>query len=153
MSKVCPLSFLLIEDTLDNSRSLNWRNQNCIDFVSRRANGSPNSWLIPWKMTITFLPTYYWNGTLYGALVKYRYSILLNGRATSPTSAVELAVDFHAIRVINAHNFQRCINALWRGYYHIQYYEDSRLIVGPYRYLISRHFRDHFDAQRIKGAI
>jgi hypothetical protein len=84
-------------------------------------------------------------------VTKFRYSILLNGGVTNPTSAVELAVDFHAIRVINAHNFQRCIIALWRGYYHIQYYEDSRLIVGPYKHLISRHFRDHFDTQRIKG--
>ena len=64
---------------------------------------------------------------------------------------MELAVDFHAIRVMNAHNFQRCIKALWKGYYHIQYYEDDRLIVGPYKNLTSRSFRDHFDVQRMRG--
>jgi len=79
------------------------------------------------------------------------YSIILDGSPTTPASAVELAVDSHAIHVINAHNFQRCINALWRGYYHIQYYEDDRLIVGPYRYLTSRNFRDHFDTERMRG--
>jgi hypothetical protein len=80
-----------------------------------------------------------------------RYSILQDGGVTVPTSAVELAIDIHAIRVINAHNFQRCITALWRGFYHVQYYEDDRLIVGPYRHITSQHFRDHFDTQRIKG--
>jgi hypothetical protein len=80
-----------------------------------------------------------------------RYSVILNDKVVSPASAVEMAIDFHAIRVINAHNFQRCIIALWRGYYHIQYYYDDRLIVGPYRYLTSQRFRDHFDTERIKG--
>jgi hypothetical protein len=80
-----------------------------------------------------------------------RYSLLLDGEQTNPTSAVELAVDFHAIHVINAHNFQRCITALWRGYYHIQYYGDDRVVVGPYKNLTSRHFRDHFEIERIKG--
>jgi hypothetical protein len=85
-------------------------------------------------------------------LIIYRYSIILNGAPTAPTSAVELAVDSHAIRVISAHNFQHCINALWRGYYHIQYYENDTLIVGPYRNLTSTHFIDHFDIERIKGS-
>ena len=77
--------------------------------------------------------------------------MILNGNVVSPASAVEMAVDFHVIRVINAHNFQRCIIALWRGYYHIQYYYDNSLILGPYKYLTSQRLTDHFDTERIKG--
>jgi hypothetical protein len=76
-----------------------------------------------------------------------------DGNATVPTSAVELAADLHIIRVIAATNFQRCVTALWRGYYSIQYYDDNRLIVGQYKYLTSQHFRQHFDTQRIKGTL
>lgn len=80
------------------------------------------------------------------------YSILRNGKPTDPVSAVEFAVDLHAISVIAANNYQRCITALWRGYYNVQYSEDDRLIFGEYEYLASRSFLDHFDTQRIKGA-
>jgi hypothetical protein len=79
--------------------------------------------------------------------------VILNGNAVNPASAVEMAVDFHVIHVINALNFQRCIIALWRGYYHIQYYYDNSLIVGPYKYLTSPRITDHFDTERIKGLI
>ena len=74
-----------------------------------------------------------------------------NGKHTDPVSAVEFAVDLHATAVIAASNYQRCINALWRGYYNVQYYDDDRLTFGEYEYLTSRKFSDHFDTQRIKG--
>ena len=76
-----------------------------------------------------------------------------NGKATDPTSAVEFAVDLHATEVISANNYQRCITALWRGYYNVQYYEDDRLTFGEYKHLVSQSFSDHFDTQRIKGTI
>ena len=75
-----------------------------------------------------------------------------NGKPTDPTSSVEFAVDLHATEVVSSNNFQKCINALWMGYYNVQYYEDDRLIFGQYEYLTSREFIDHFDTQRIKGA-
>jgi len=74
-----------------------------------------------------------------------------NGKATDPTSSVEFAVDLHATEVVSSNNFQRCVNALWMGYYNVQYYEDDRLTFGEYDYLTSRNFADHFDTQRIKG--
>src|SRR5271170_2914437 len=74
-----------------------------------------------------------------------------NGKPTDPVSAVEFAVDLHATTVIAASNYQRCITALWRGYYNVQYYDDDRLTFGEYEYLTSRKFSDHFDTQRIKG--
>ena len=74
-----------------------------------------------------------------------------NGKPTNPVSAVEFAVDLHAIQVIAANNYQRCITALWRGYYNVQYFQDGRLTFGEYEYLTSRNFSDHFDTQRIKG--
>ena len=86
-----------------------------------------------------------------GHLTNQRYSILQNGKATDPVSAIEFAVDLHATNVISANNYQRCITALWRGYYNIQYSEDDRLIFAEYEHLNSRRFVDHFDIQRIKG--
>jgi len=74
-----------------------------------------------------------------------------NGKPTDPVSAVEFAVDVHATRVISANNYQRCMNALWRGYYNVQYTDDDRLTFGEYEYLSSTNFIDHFDTQRIKG--
>lgn len=77
----------------------------------------------------------------------------MNGERSTPTSAVELAVDLHAVRVIATHNFQRCITALWKGYYHIKYYggAHSRLLFAPYPNLMSPSFLAHFDPQRMKG--
>jgi len=97
--------------------------------------------------TDILLKRYYWRGNS----VKGRYSIMQNGKPTDPVSAVEFAVDLHATKVIAANNYQRCIIALWRGYYNVQYYEDDRLVFGEYKYLTSRKFSDHFDTQRIKG--
>lgn len=74
-----------------------------------------------------------------------------NHEPTDPTSAVELAVDLHATEVIAANNYQRCITALWTGYYNVQYSEDDQLAFGEYKYLTSHEFKDHFDIQRIKG--
>ena len=68
-------------------------------------------------------------------------------------SAVELAIDIHAIRVIATNNFQRCIKAIWGGYYTIQYHDDGRLAFGQYQYLLSQRFIDHFDPQRMKGTL
>lgn len=74
-----------------------------------------------------------------------------NGSPSDPVSAIEFAVDLHATAVISANNYQRCITALWRGYYNVQYSEDDRLIFDEYEYLNSRRWLDHFDIQRIKG--
>jgi hypothetical protein len=74
-----------------------------------------------------------------------------NGQPTDPVSAVEFAVDLHATQVIAANNYQRCITALWRGYYNVQYFHDDQLAFGEYENLTSRNFSDHFDTQRIKG--
>jgi hypothetical protein len=86
--------------------------------------------------------------------VDCRYSIVVNGEKTTPTSAVELAVDLHAVRVIATHNFQRCLNAIWRGYFLLQYYggANARLVFAPYPNLMSPSFIAHFDPQRMKGA-
>jgi hypothetical protein len=82
----------------------------------------------------------------------HEYLFLREGKPTPPTSAVELAVDLHAVKVIATHNYQECITAIWRGYYTIQYNDDGTLAFGQYENLLSRRFRDHFDVQRIKGA-
>jgi hypothetical protein len=91
------------------------------------------------------------NGSIMLIVANYRYSILKNGAPTDPASAVELTVDYHATEVIAASNYQKCITALWRGYYNVQYSDDDRLAFDEYRYLTSQNFTDHFDTQRIKG--
>src|SRR5277367_1527339 len=103
-------------------------------------------------MIITCSQICYSNGTgHFPTWLMVRYSIIQNGNPTDPVSAVEFAVDLHATTVIAASNYQRCITALWRGYYNVQYYDDDRLTFGEYEYLTSRKFSDHFDTQRIKG--
>lgn len=76
---------------------------------------------------------------------------MIDGHPTPRISAVELAVDLHAIRVIATHNYQQCITAIWRGYYTIQYHDDGRLSFRPYERLHSQRFIDHFDPERMKG--
>ena len=82
-----------------------------------------------------------------------RYSILQDGTHIPAMSAVELAMDTHAIRVIATSNYQHCITAIWRGYYTIQYDDEGRLAFGQYEYLLSRRCVDHFDPQRMKGIV
>ena len=62
-------------------------------------------------------------------------------------------MDNHIISVINSHNFQRCINALWKGHFVIQYHRDNDQTAGSYKHLTSRRFSDHFDTQRISGIV
>ena len=81
----------------------------------------------------------------------YRYSILQNGGITPPTSALELASDVNALRVVTTNNYQQLIKALWRGYYTIGYNDNGSLAFEQYQYLTSERFRDHFDVQRIRG--
>lgn len=52
---------------------------------------------------------------LHAVLLK-RYSIMLDGRATSPTNVIEKAVDMHALRIIASSGYQKCISYLWRGW-------------------------------------
>ena len=82
---------------------------------------------------------------------KCRYSILQDGTHIPSMSAVELAIDTHAIRVIATSNYQHCIGAIWRGDYTIQYDDEGRLAFGQYDNLLSRRCIDHFDPQRMKG--
>lgn len=84
-------------------------------------------------------------------LLLQRYSILQNGERSRPMSAVELAIDVHAIRVIATNNYQKCIKAIWKGYYTIQYDEDGRLSFQQYPYLLSRRIMAHLDTERLKG--
>lgn len=66
-------------------------------------------------------------------------------------SAVELAIDVHAIRVIATNNYQQCIRAIWHGFYTVQHNDGGRLAFAEYPLLLSRRILDHFDPQRMKG--
>ena len=77
----------------------------------------------------------------------------MDGNPTPRISAIELAVDLHAVKVIGTHNYQQCITAIWRGYYTIQYHDDGRLSFRQYEHQLSTRFMDHFDPERMKGSV
>ncbi|KAF1835905.1 hypothetical protein BDW02DRAFT_567521 [Decorospora gaudefroyi] len=53
---------------------------------------------------------------LFEEVLLKRYSTLVDGEASTPTNAVEKAVDLHAVTVIGASGYQKCISYLWRGW-------------------------------------
>ena len=75
----------------------------------------------------------------------------MDGKQIPRISAIELAADLHAVKIIATHNYQQCITAIWRGYYTIQYHDDGRLSFRQYEHHLSSRFTDHYDAERMKG--
>lgn len=49
-------------------------------------------------------------------LLLKRYSIFRDDEETPACNAIELAVDLHALQVISASGYQKCIRHLWRGW-------------------------------------
>ncbi|KAI5781481.1 hypothetical protein EDC01DRAFT_752425 [Geopyxis carbonaria] len=78
-----------------------------------------------------------------------RYSIVKNGEESSPSSAVEKAIDLHATRVIGSSGFQKCINYLWRGWV-VQDLDDPMKFV-EYKQVANKSFWAHFDHDRLRA--
>ncbi|KAI5966383.1 YVC1 [Candida pseudojiufengensis] len=85
---------------------------------------------------------------LFLSMLCHRYTICLNGKNSTPISALELAVDMHSTIVISSSGYQRCIKWLWRGWI-IQSSNDPHSYV-LYKGIASNSIRTHFDPARIK---
>lgn len=77
-----------------------------------------------------------------------RYSILVNGKASTPTNVIESAVDLHALRVIGSSGYQKCISYLWRGWL-IQDDDDPSCFIN-FDNKTSTAYWDHFDPDRMR---
>ncbi|KAH6683544.1 potassium ion channel Yvc1 [Plectosphaerella plurivora] len=81
-------------------------------------------------------------------ILLHRYSIMIDGEATSATNVIEKAVDLHAIEVITSSGYQKCIMYLWRGWL-IQDEDDPSTFVD-YRDRDNTSYRVHLDPDRIR---
>ncbi|CAI5757988.1 unnamed protein product [Candida verbasci] len=85
---------------------------------------------------------------LFLRMLCHRYTICLNGEDSTPTNALEMAVDMHSTIVIGSSGYQRCIKWLWRGWI-VQSSNDPHSYV-LYKGAASHSIRTHFDPARIK---
>jgi len=83
-------------------------------------------------------------------LVK-RFSHLQNGHKTDSMSAIERAVDLHALEVIGSSGYQKCIKYLWNGWM-IQDESDPTQFVF-YRHLTSVNYWTHVHPDRLKAPV
>lgn len=77
-----------------------------------------------------------------------RYSILIDGAASTPANAIERAVDLHAVTVIGSSGYQKCISYLWRGWL-VQDDEDPSRFVD-YENKTNTDFWSHLDPDRMR---
>ncbi|EDK43809.1 conserved hypothetical protein [Lodderomyces elongisporus NRRL YB-4239] len=85
---------------------------------------------------------------LFLSMLCHRYTIHVNGKESTPVSALEMAVDMHSTIVIGSSGYQRCIKWLWRGWI-IQSSTDTHSYV-LYKGVSSHSIRTHFQPARIK---
>jgi hypothetical protein len=77
-----------------------------------------------------------------------RYSIFVDGEATSPANVIERAVDLHALTVIGSSGYQKCIQHLWRGWL-VQDDEDPSRFVH-YDKKTNTSYWAHLDPDRMR---
>jgi hypothetical protein len=85
---------------------------------------------------------------LHSVLLK-RYSFMVDGEATPPVNVIEKAVDMHALIVIGASGYQKCISYLWKGWL-IQDENDPASFID-YKDRDSTSFMTHFDPDRMRA--
>jgi hypothetical protein len=85
---------------------------------------------------------------LLGEVLLKRYSILVNGQPTQPANVIERAVDLHALTVIGASGYQKCISYLWRGWL-VQDDDDPSRFVG-YENKSNTNYLVHLDPDRMR---
>jgi len=78
-----------------------------------------------------------------------RYSILRNGKESTPSNVIEKAIDLHATRIIGSSGFQKCIQWLWRGW--IAQDLNDPMQFTPYKNMADKNFWVHFDHDRIRA--
>jgi hypothetical protein len=80
-----------------------------------------------------------------------RYSIIVDGKPTTPANVIEKAVDLHAVRIICSSGYQKCISYLWRGWV-VQDENDPSVFVD-YKGRDDRRFLVHMDPDRMRAPV
>ncbi|KAI9868839.1 MAG: hypothetical protein M1813_004690 [Trichoglossum hirsutum] len=88
---------------------------------------------------------------LFQEVLLKRYSIIHGGEETTPSNAIERAVDLHALRIISSSGYQKCISYLWRGWM-IQSEEDPTVFV-PYKNKVDTNYWTHFNPNRMRAPV
>ncbi|KAK6525738.1 hypothetical protein TWF281_010785 [Arthrobotrys megalospora] len=88
---------------------------------------------------------------LFQEILVKRFSHLQNGERTDPMSAIERAVDLHALEVIGSSGYQKCIKYLWNGWIIQDELDPTQFVV--YNKLTSVNYWNHVHPDRLKAPI
>ncbi|EGX46438.1 hypothetical protein TWF173_008994 [Orbilia oligospora] len=86
---------------------------------------------------------------LFQELLVKRFSHLQNSERTDPMSAVERAVDLHALDVIGSSGYQKCIKYLWNGWIIQDELDPTQFVC--YDKLTSVNYWNHVHPDRLKA--
>ncbi|KAF3184039.1 hypothetical protein EYR41_010468 [Orbilia oligospora] len=86
---------------------------------------------------------------LFQELLVKRFSHLQNSERTDPMSAVERAVDLHALSVIGSSGYQKCIKYLWNGWIIQDELDPTQFVF--YDKLTSVNYWNHVHPDRLKA--
>lgn len=88
---------------------------------------------------------------LFSDILLQRFSILKNGEETTPTNAIEKAIDLHATRVIGSSGYQKCITYLWKGWLVQDSVDASRFT--NYKDVANKSYWAHFQHNRMRAPV
>ncbi|KAF3937285.1 hypothetical protein ABW19_dt0201221 [Dactylella cylindrospora] len=88
---------------------------------------------------------------LFQELLLKRFSHLQNGEKTDPMSAVERAVDLHALEVIGSSGYQKCNKYLWNGWMIQDEHDPTQFVF--YKHLTSVNYWTHVHPDRLKAPV
>ncbi|KAK6346787.1 hypothetical protein TWF696_006896 [Orbilia brochopaga] len=86
---------------------------------------------------------------LFLELLVKRFSHLQNGEVTDPMSAIERAVDLHALQVIGSSGYQKCIKYLWNGWMVQDEHDPTQFVF--YKDITSVRYATHVHPDRLKA--
>ncbi|KAF3160919.1 hypothetical protein TWF788_002828 [Orbilia oligospora] len=86
---------------------------------------------------------------LFQELLVKRFSHLQNSERTDPMSAVERAVDLHALDIIGSSGYQKCIKYLWNGWIIQDELDPTQFVF--YDKLTSVNYWNHVHPDRLKA--
>ncbi|KAF8423098.1 hypothetical protein EV426DRAFT_603846 [Tirmania nivea] len=88
---------------------------------------------------------------LFSGILLQRFSFLKNGEETTPTNAIEKAIDLHATRVIGSSGYQKCIKYLWKGWLVQDSKDPSRFT--SYKDVANKSYWAHFQHGRMRAPV
>ncbi|EPS45323.1 hypothetical protein H072_668 [Dactylellina haptotyla CBS 200.50] len=88
---------------------------------------------------------------LFQELLVKRFCHLQNGETTDPMSAIERAVDLHALEIIGSSGYQKCIKYLWNGWIIQDEHDPTHFVF--YDKLTSVNYWTHVHPDRLKAPV